>query len=417
MGNQHVCANNSALGGNQVEEISPTRKSRPYVQILEWSAATHDDDRLGPIGNVDLDALAKNDPYMLRELQQDRQEALGLADESIQNFINSVQFVSLGSYCVVSSALQALGFRRFSYPFDWVRSPLTGVERLFRTNFSGFFSGTPLPGNDSSGGLTRYFHTAWGGSFWHHDISDPETRAAMQRRVDRILAKREVPTTKPHVFVRAANCTTELPMTLGLYDALQAVYSAGIYLLVLVEGQEKEGPIGIRDNHRVLLYRVHKSFGNKENINERARGYWTALAFATKLWSGEELYVPEAANILEVAQFFDPMDAGDPACELFSRGVWTAESLRAPGPSANPPPRPVLREQKAAYDDLSEEEDESAIGLGRIFGCGPSYEACSVVHEALYEKRNRIIFEDAHLLRFQDDERSVFAGGIGGAPL
>ena len=89
----------------------------------------------------DVEAKALKDPYLSPEKQRARRDAAGLGDGETLTFCESCEFVSLGCFCAVAHALQALGLKKATYPFDWNRSPVEGVIQCLQRDFEGFDCG------------------------------------------------------------------------------------------------------------------------------------------------------------------------------------------------------------------------------------------------------------------------------------
>mmetsp|Transcript_52619 Transcript_52619/g.125694 ORF Transcript_52619/g.125694 Transcript_52619/m.125694 type:complete len:412 (+) Transcript_52619:109-1344(+) len=297
----------------------------------------------------DVDKFIKQDPMFAPERIQERQMQYGLLAPNVKEFLDTVEFVSLGNYCAPSNALQAMGLRNFAYPLDWVRSPTRGIIQLFRSDFRDFFTGQPVPGGEHG---VVYHNTAWGGSFWHHDIQNAKTKADLQRRVDRILGKKEVPKTQPHAFVRTVNSSEEIDQSFELHKALKSVYNAPVKLLTCIEFQSSEGPIGLQGHggDDLLFYRVHEKYSFVSRLEERAQGYWAPIALAAKLWSGEAQSMPQVSSLQEVRSLCDPIDGGNPGTELFAAKKLGSSTTMAPSPTLkqvpginkapSPPPPP-----------------------------------------------------------------------------
>merc|ERR1712019_110890 len=174
-----------------------------------------------------------------------RQLALGLHTDAAQTFIKEAEFVSLGCFCGVSSALQAAGLRKAAYPFDWVRSSVEGVIHLFDSDFFDFLTFSAMK---AEAGHQGFLSARWGGSFWHHKPDDQKDREDFIRRIERMLGLGKVPPNAPRVFVRAVNSTRELDASVTLYQSLQrALPEATVYLVVLIDFQQESGPLRVKD--------------------------------------------------------------------------------------------------------------------------------------------------------------------------
>ena len=184
-------------------------------------------------------------------------------------FSQSCEVVSLGCRGLVAMSLEALGLRRFHYPFDDVRSSMDDVIRLVETDFANFpDSMTP----DESAPVTRV------------------RREDMSVLVDRFLGRRsEVPLGKPRLFVRAVNSSREVENAERLREALRrALPKARVYLLLLLDCQSTAGPVHFADtSDDPLFYRIsERSRADRADRLECVRDmYGAAVTFALRFWS------------------------------------------------------------------------------------------------------------------------------------
>eukprot|EP00929_Paragymnodinium_shiwhaense_P113122 TRINITY_DN81385_c0_g1_i1.p1 TRINITY_DN81385_c0_g1~~TRINITY_DN81385_c0_g1_i1.p1 ORF type:complete len:631 (-),score=117.38 TRINITY_DN81385_c0_g1_i1:88-1980(-) len=276
-----------------------------------------------------IESLVAREPLFGQAAQQQRREALGFHEADVASFVQQCEFISLGSYCGVAEALQALGLRRTVYPFDWVRAPLSGVIDCFKSGFRDFFHFTSRRLN---GGQPVCERTAWGGSFWHHDPELPETVAAFSQRIGYLLS----PTESTRLFVYVLNSSTELLQVANLVDALEGCYaqSGPVRLLIVVEGQQSEALLSVQGlgSSRVetLCYSVvgdsiwSADKGLKNIIEKRCEAYGRAIMSAVKWWAGgrherrDELqHVPQVPDVHTLLSAIDPYDAGCCATERF----------------------------------------------------------------------------------------------------
>jgi hypothetical protein len=105
-----------------------------------------------------------------------------------------IDFVSLGSHCLVSYALKEMGLKRYSCPFDWIFSRPSMVEHCIRDSFATLAdrsqyetvideSGTELPGRchhsfyRNSFGVDRVFN--------HSDMRIEENYGYLLRCIER----------------------------------------------------------------------------------------------------------------------------------------------------------------------------------------------------------------------------------------
>jgi len=263
--------------------------------------------------------MAPQDPFVAPQLQQSRRAALGLNDPAVTKFTTECEFISLGCYCAPSYALQALGLKRYSYPFDWVRSPAEGVIQCLNNGFADFLTYSAVR---SEGPHGKFFaDTRWGGSFWHHDLNEPKVRSDFARRIDRLLGRKEVPASTPRVFVWSVNSTSELDATLRLHDALRRVVPAAkIFLLVLIDFQCTKGAMTIEgQDSNILFYRIPESLTrNSSTIQSRSEVYFDAIALAARFWAGRAGDVARVPHIQHISLACDPFDGGNPGSELYA---------------------------------------------------------------------------------------------------
>lgn len=134
----------------------------------------------------DIEDVIKQDPEFACVLQTRRRQQLGFELPGIKDFLSKTTAVSLGSYCAVANMFEQLGLRDAAGPFDWMRSDCQGITHLILNGFQDFLE---WEGHLQIAGL-KVFPTTWGGSFWHHDLNDPQVRETFTRRKDRFLQMR-----------------------------------------------------------------------------------------------------------------------------------------------------------------------------------------------------------------------------------
>merc|ERR1711879_455765 len=106
--------------------------------------------------------------------------------------------VSLGSYCATRASIDAVGLGAEFLPFDWIRTTLHGVIKFLRDDFEGYFQySTKMPVSGTKMVMLRSSEH----SFWHHDVDDPDVRAKLQRRIERLRSIKQL--AKPIIFVRS----------------------------------------------------------------------------------------------------------------------------------------------------------------------------------------------------------------------
>jgi len=273
------------------------------------------------------DALDKecSEAWLNADAVQRRRQALGMEEPLTASFVQRCEFISLGSYCGVSRSLQALGVKKFSYPFDWVRSPVDGVTHCLETDFADFLTFAVCRDEGPKGIL--YGSTRWGGSFWHHRPELPKTRADFTRRIERLLglSEKDVASDAPRFFVRACNSTRELDATLELHEALKrALPKSRIYLLILIDLQSENGAMRLTNSEDVLFYRVDEAVfaenGKWWTMQKGCEMYAEAIAFAASFWAGKadaRAAALEVSTLEELGAACDQFDGGNAATDLF----------------------------------------------------------------------------------------------------
>jgi len=249
-----------------------------------------------------IESQVQSDPLFTPELKMKRRAELGLDSGTLAAFVDSCEFVSLGCFCAVSTALESLGLRRHAYPFDWVRCPVDGVIHCLEVGFEDFLTFS----NSRSEGEHQVFSAArWGGSFWHHDPEAAGTRDDFIRRIDRFLGCGEVHGSVHRIFVRAVNSTQELRATPQLQESLERVLpNAQVRLLVLIDLQDVQGPIEVAGfRGKVLFYRISGavweggvSKDGRDYMQWSSEAYTEAIAYAARYWSTDET-PPLAATV------------------------------------------------------------------------------------------------------------------------
>jgi hypothetical protein len=256
--------------------------------------------------------------------------------------LGNCEFVSLGCFCGASAALQSIGLRGAANPFDWVRSPVEGIIQCFETDFEDFLTFT------KKGNLgTEFLTTRWGGSFWHHDVEDAKVREDFTRRIQRMLGLGKVPASRPRAFVRAVNSTRELEATLRLHNALQRTFpETTVYLLVLIDLQEMEGPVLLEGSSNVLFFRIHKDLCSEAwSMKRCSEAYSQGISFAVRYWAGLEdsASVASFPSLAHFSSSCAEFDGGSPANELFWPRRFQGQKITVRRPSSQPDSQSALK--------------------------------------------------------------------------
>lgn len=295
-------------------------------------------------------------PAVSEEAVKIRRKKLCLDDPNLEHFYGQFEFVSLGACCAVSRGLQYLGLKKHSYPFDWLRSPVEGVIHLLDTDFVDFLTFTEEEGKGES--TTIHKGTRWGGSFWHHDPSDPRTLSDFTRRIQRLLGLENVDASQPRCFVRAVNNTLELNATFRLRDALRrSLPSTPFYLVVLVDGQSSSGLFeiaGSESSNLLFVFIDEDAYGDgTRDAAERmlqiyGENYAAAVALALRRFAGDpKVPAPRSvANLSELIDLCEQFHGGDCSNALFAPARFKGQRMRVR--DNTPPSLPNLIKARTA---------------------------------------------------------------------
>jgi len=251
----------------------------------------------------------------------------GLTGPAEIKFIETFEFISMGCFCAPSYSLQMLGMKRYSYPFDWVRSSIDGIIHCLNMQFQDFLTYSTTWTQEQ---YMVFGGTRWGGSFWHHNLEAPVTQEDMFRRVQRLYGVREVAASKPRFFVRSLNSTREIDSAVRFREALRKMLPEAeeVLLLLIVDLQSNTGPMAVTGEagQGILFYQISEAETSK-SLNQGARGlkicsesYGAAVAFAVRYWAGSveaQSSVRMFADLAQLSASCEQWDGGDPARELF----------------------------------------------------------------------------------------------------
>lgn len=276
----------------------------------------------------------RSEPWLTEESQQKRRSAMGFDEPRTTTFAAEREFLSIGCFCGVARALQSLGLKKLAYPFDWVRASSEGVILVLDSRFEDFLTYSHIA-NPPHLSQPVFTGSRWGGSFWHHNPEAPATAEDFTRRAERFLGLREIPMSKPRVFVRAVNSTRELDSVAHLLEALRRAFpeTDDLRLLVLIDLQKTQGPICLQDvsSDILLFYTLHEdlfptSSGKSSSqatawsMQRHAEAYAEALSFAAAFWAGVEgksQMLKQMPDLRTLAASCEQWDGGATTGELF----------------------------------------------------------------------------------------------------
>eukprot|EP00405_Crypthecodinium_cohnii_P031932 CAMPEP_0206517622 /NCGR_PEP_ID=MMETSP0324_2-20121206/64090_1 /ASSEMBLY_ACC=CAM_ASM_000836 /TAXON_ID=2866 /ORGANISM="Crypthecodinium cohnii, Strain Seligo" /LENGTH=736 /DNA_ID=CAMNT_0054010817 /DNA_START=31 /DNA_END=2241 /DNA_ORIENTATION=+ len=308
----------AASGHSRLATTRPTVKAAPPA---------------GPLPDF-LEDGHKVEKWLSEEAQLARRQRLKLDTLEMLKFLEAQEFVSLGCFCGIARTLQAIGVKKFSYPFDWVRVPGDGVMHCLENQFEDFLTYTTVqqPANVQQ---PVYASTRWGGSFWHHDPGDAKAGRDFKRRAERLFGMGEVPAEKSRIFIRSVNNTRELALVETLLAKLKEILpESKVRLLVLVDFQEHAGPrtLGTSSSDDLLLYFIHEDIfsGTKDKpgcnwtMLGHCEAYSDAVAFACRFWNSDEETTKESSTFIKNFKSMHHLessivhwDGGCPQYEMF----------------------------------------------------------------------------------------------------
>jgi len=251
-----------------------------------------------------------------------RSRAFGIfGEEKLRSLASTIEFVSLGCCLSVGEALQTLRLQSLGYPFDWTRSPVTGVINCLENDFWGFMSYDRVFNHEAKNSLVYSCSSTWGGSFWVHDIDSPKTQDDFAKRIERFYGHLDVSASKPRVFVRALNSTEELHATFDLHDALRWALpkSSSVKLLILIDMQSTSGMMRVEGERcrDVLFCRVTGHTNDPvESVQRQIHVYSKSIAAAVQAWECLD-EVQQFSDVSMLAASVDPFHGGDPARDPF----------------------------------------------------------------------------------------------------
>eukprot|EP00928_Gymnodinium_smaydae_P093450 TRINITY_DN7762_c0_g2_i2.p1 TRINITY_DN7762_c0_g2~~TRINITY_DN7762_c0_g2_i2.p1 ORF type:complete len:537 (+),score=88.32 TRINITY_DN7762_c0_g2_i2:70-1680(+) len=294
-----------------------------------------------PAWDAHLDNPPADNPSANKMAQALRRANLGLTSDAATRFIESVEFISLGCFCAASNALQLMGLKRNTYPFDWVRSSIDGVIHCLDSHFEDFLTYSTY---NVQGAYIVFGGTRWGGSFWHHNLEFPVTRTDMARRALRLYGRGNVSPMMPRLFVRVLNSSKEIDAAFRLYDALQRTLpeTEELFLLLMVDLQAGSGAARISGHPRgrnILVYCFSEQetvsvLGQAPNANSfqmTSEHYSKGIAFAIKFWAGESRSIEEQVQVFPdlrtLSRSMVQFDGGDPGRDLFTPRKFFGQEL------------------------------------------------------------------------------------------
>lgn len=280
---------------------------------------------------MDFEREIEKNPSFEPARQKALRVSLGLDSPEVEALLQRSEFVSLGGWCGVASALGNLGLRKSAGPFDWTRCSLEGLFWCLQTGFADFltYETTQLEGGHS------VFQCPWGGSFWHHNLTEQSTHEQFARRIARHFGADQMQNPAPKFFIRVANSTSELKLASKLLAMLERTFNtAPVYLLVITDMQKSDSLMNVEGiSSHLLFHSVHKDLWMNsipdpfKQLQRCSSKYAACIAAAVCHWvKGDIAPSQEAAPDFHlhgwtdsyVLGWMDPYDGGDPGCKAYS---------------------------------------------------------------------------------------------------
>merc|ERR1719247_2948325 len=305
---RHANSANSIFGQSLLQSFGSDVKSQEEIEADFLEAA---------IG-ADKSKL----PWLEDSIVEQRRKTLGLKSPDVCAFIDECEFIGLGCFCGASRALQCLGLKRHSYPFDWVRTSVPCTVHCFKNKFRNFCTSS-FTGEELTPGVQLHGGADWGGSFWHHDPDKPKVQSDFKRRIARLRGSSEVPPDKARVFALSLNSLSDLSQIPLLLSLLQEMLpEAYIYMVIFIDSQPTCGPILVDGADNLVFYTLHHEMfdDNGKNWSEQrqAEAYAGGIAVALRYWAG--IYLDDLPVVDSFAALFARcwnFEGGYPAEKLF----------------------------------------------------------------------------------------------------
>lgn len=274
---------------------------------------------------MNFDSEIEKDPSFAPERQAALRASLGLNSPQVAALLQQSEFVSLGGWCGVASALGSLGVRKSAGPFDWARCSAEGILRCLETGFADFLT---YNATQMEGGHT-IFQCPWGGSFWHHNIADKSAKEAFTRRITRHFGAEQMQNPAPRFFIHVANSTAELKLSSKLLSALERGFpTAPVYLLIITDMQKSDSLMNVEGtSSHLLFHRVHKDLwmnsipDAQKQLQRCSAKYAACVAAAVLHWVKSDI-APSQEVVPDIhlhgwtdsyiEGWMDPYNAGDP---------------------------------------------------------------------------------------------------------
>jgi hypothetical protein len=270
----------------------------------------------------------KEVPWLNEDVIEARCIMMNLKTEKVVKFIEESEFVSLGCFCGATRALQSLGLKRFTYPFDWVRTNVPAVVRCLQRGFADFCTSSFVgcgPDANPGPGVRLCGGSQWGGSFWHHDPHNPKTQQDFARRIERFRGKLEVSPKVRRVFCLSLNALADLSDVPSLRALLEEMLpEAEVYMLVFIDNQSAPGFIHVAgDDQKTFFCLIHEGLfvdsGRTWSEQKHAEAYAAGIAQVLHIWSGNVIgyKIPQLPSYTALYAKCNNFDGGDPSKTMY----------------------------------------------------------------------------------------------------
>lgn len=229
--------------------------------------------------NIGDEKIAKNIFWIIMAFVNDFTKK-GLIDRV---FNHDFRPISLGGWCGPTKAIREASLDPRAYPFDYIRTTFEGVCKCLKYDFKDFFPKKPWISENIKGpNVYRGEYT----SFWHHDITKPETIEAFKRRIKRfvdLLSK----TRKTVVFIRVVVDVDPLKefSQMEIFNKIISEKFPNLkYKFVFIMHGQKIGTVQIKAiNNTTAVWCIDRSRVDKiMDITDYQEGYKKIIDFVVK---------------------------------------------------------------------------------------------------------------------------------------
>mmetsp|Transcript_82362 Transcript_82362/g.181153 ORF Transcript_82362/g.181153 Transcript_82362/m.181153 type:complete len:834 (+) Transcript_82362:64-2565(+) len=241
--------------------------------------------------------------HLLTQTDEDRVSAVTAAESAWleeakrESYKDAFALISLGCCPVVAQALCTLGLAAEESPFDGLQVSTFGVRRALITDFREFFNVSSteiLPGTSVRVRRAGFhcFCDSFGDDVW---------KQAYEKVIDQF--RKFVRSGRPKMFVHAVTHTDELQDLWDLREEIMAFFGTGIFLVVIVGGQEAAKNVSVDNMDNMLVVFTPEVVGVDMDPKKFAKIVKPTLDWAVGRPT-RALTAPDAPSLLALARPF-----------------------------------------------------------------------------------------------------------------